>query len=130
MFHPRFSPASICSLRPAEFRADLSAHLSDPSISRLIDELSSRSETFKLYWHQRVVLEREGGERTFDHPQDGLLAFEQVSLSLPGHDDLKFAVLSPGARSGHVASSLCLALASMLEGSIESSGTVRAGSRF
>ncbi|WP_407866349.1 helix-turn-helix transcriptional regulator [Phyllobacterium phragmitis] len=79
----------------AEFRADVSAHISDPAIYRLIDELSARSEPFKRCWHERIVLEREGGERTFDHPDDGYLCFEQVSFALAGHPDLKLAVLVP-----------------------------------
>jgi transcriptional regulator with XRE-family HTH domain len=79
----------------AEFRADVSGHLGDPAIVGLIEELSARSAAFKRYWHERVVLEREGGERTFNHPQDGFLAFEQVSFTQSGHHDLKLAVLIP-----------------------------------
>jgi transcriptional regulator with XRE-family HTH domain len=83
----------------AEFRADVSGHLSDPALLRLIEELSARSAAFKQYWHERVVLEREGGERTFNHPQDGVLAFEQVSFALSGHHDIKLAVLIPAQPS-------------------------------
>ncbi|KXF75686.1 hypothetical protein ATN84_17020 [Paramesorhizobium deserti] len=79
----------------AEFRADVSAHVDDPQIIRLIDELSASSEPFRRYWHERVVLEREGGERTFDHPEDGFSCFEQVSFALSGHPELKLAMLVP-----------------------------------
>ena len=79
----------------AEFRADVSAHISTPPIVRIVDELSARSEVFKRYWHERLVLEREGGKRTFNHPADGLLSFEQVSFAQSGHPDLKLAVLLP-----------------------------------
>jgi MmyB-like transcription regulator ligand binding domain len=51
----------------AEFRADVSAHLNDPAILRLVEDLNERSEAFKRHWRERVVLGREGGERTFDH---------------------------------------------------------------
>ena len=77
----------------AEFRADVSAHLNDPPIRRLIGELSERSESFKRYWHERVVLEREGGERTFNHPKDGRLSYQQVTFALAGHPNLKLTML-------------------------------------
>jgi transcriptional regulator with XRE-family HTH domain len=77
----------------AEFRADVSAHLNDPPIRRLIEELSARSEAFRRYWHERVVLGREGGERTFDHLKDGFVRYEQVTFALVGHPDLKLTML-------------------------------------
>jgi hypothetical protein len=77
----------------AEFRADVSAHLNDPPIHRLIEELSEHSSTFRRYWHERVVLEREGGERTFNHPKDGLLSYQQVTFALAGHPNLKLTML-------------------------------------
>jgi len=77
----------------AEFRADVSAHLDDPAIRRLVEDLSARSEAFTRYWHERVVLGREGGERTFDHPKDGFLRYEQVTFALVGHPHLKLTML-------------------------------------
>lgn len=79
----------------AEFRADVSAHISDPPIVRLVEELSTRSELFRRYWQERVVLERKGGERGFNHPQDGYLRFEQVGFALSGRPDLKLVILLP-----------------------------------
>jgi len=81
----------------AEFRADVSAHIGDPHIFRLIDELSARSERFHRHWHERVVLEREGGERSFNHPKGGPLCFEQVSFALSGHPELKLVILVPSS---------------------------------
>jgi hypothetical protein len=40
-----------------------------------------------------VVLGREGGERTFDHPVKGFLRYEQVTFALAGHPDLKLTIL-------------------------------------
>lgn len=77
----------------AEFRADVSAHLNDPAIHHLVEYLNERSEAFKRYWRERVVLGREGGERTFDHPVKGFLSYEQVTLALAGHPDLKLTML-------------------------------------
>lgn len=79
----------------AEFRADVSAHISDPPIVRLVEELGARSELFRRCWHERVVLEREGGERAFSHPSDGCLRFEQIGFALSGRPDLKLVILLP-----------------------------------
>lgn len=80
----------------AEFRADVSAHLNDPAIRRLVEDLSEGNESFKQYWHERVVLGREGGERTFQHPVKGFLRYEQVTFALAGHPDLKLVMLIQG----------------------------------
>jgi hypothetical protein len=77
----------------AELRADVNAHLDDPAIRRLVEDLNEGSEAFKRYWHERVVLAREGGERTFDHPVKGFLRYEQVTFALAGHPDLKLIML-------------------------------------
>jgi transcriptional regulator with XRE-family HTH domain len=77
----------------AEFRADVCAHLNDPAIHRLVEALNERSEAFKQYWHERVVLGREGGERTFDHPAKGFLRYEQVTFAVAGQPDLKLTIL-------------------------------------
>ena len=77
----------------AEFRADVSAHLNDPAIHRLVEALNEGSEAFKQYWHEHVVLGREGGQRTFDHPVKGFLRYEQVTFALAGHPDLKLTIL-------------------------------------
>ena len=45
------------------------------------------------------MLGREGGERTFNHPIDGFLRYEQVTFNLAGHADLKLTML---LRSGEV----------------------------
>lgn len=82
----------------AEFRADVSAHLNDPAIHRLVEDLNEGSEAFKRYWHERVVLRREGGERTFDHPVKGLLRYEQVTFAPSGHPDLKLTILIQSQR--------------------------------
>ena len=79
----------------AEFRAHIGAHLDDPALRRLIDELRRDSADFAQLWEQHGVLDREGGERTFEHPQDGFLRFEQVTFELAGHPDVKLTVLVP-----------------------------------
>jgi transcriptional regulator with XRE-family HTH domain len=77
----------------AEFRAHCAAHLDDPELRRLIDELRRASPDFARMWEQHGVLGREGGERTFNHPSDGFLSFEQVTFELAGHADVKLTML-------------------------------------
>src|SRR5215469_2510500 len=79
----------------AEFRAHCGAHLDDSALRRLIDELRGRSADFAQMWEQHGVLGREGGERTFNHPADGFLRFEQVTFELAGHGDIKLTMLVP-----------------------------------
>jgi hypothetical protein len=40
-------------------------------------------------------LGREGGLRQFNHPRQGLLAYEQVSFALAGRPDFKLVMLMP-----------------------------------
>jgi transcriptional regulator with XRE-family HTH domain len=79
----------------AEFRADVSAHLDDPAIRDHVDDLRRRSDAFARIWDAHGVLGREGGERTFNHPRDGLVRFEQVTFNLASQPDLKLTILIP-----------------------------------
>lgn len=78
----------------AEFRADAGRHLDDPPIAALIDELIKGSATFARLWSEHAVLGREGGERTFDHPLDGFLRYEQITMTLASRPELKFVMLA------------------------------------
>jgi hypothetical protein len=77
----------------AEFRADCSAHLSDPALRLLIDGLRQKSQAFARLWDEHGVLAREGGERTFNHPSAGFLRYEQVTFTLVDRADLKLTIL-------------------------------------
>ncbi|HTB44405.1 MAG TPA: helix-turn-helix transcriptional regulator [Acetobacteraceae bacterium] len=80
----------------AEFRASSSARVSDPALRSLIESLQDESVEFRQFWNRYDVLEREGGERTFNHPRDGLLCYSQVTFDLAGRPDLKLTMLVPG----------------------------------
>jgi transcriptional regulator with XRE-family HTH domain len=80
----------------AEFRAHCAAHLDDPALRGLIDRLRRLSPEFAAMWEQHGVLGREGGERTFNHPADGFLRYEQVTFELAGHADVKLTILVAG----------------------------------
>jgi len=77
----------------AEFRSSCSAHLNDLSLKALIAELRRESPLFAQFWDQRDVVEREGGERTFNHPHHGFLRYEQVTFDVAGHPDFKLTLL-------------------------------------
>jgi transcriptional regulator with XRE-family HTH domain len=80
----------------AEFRAACSLHLHEPTLHALIEELLCRSPQFARFWNAQGVLGREGGERTFKHPTDGLLVYQQVTFNLAGRPDCKLTILVAG----------------------------------
>jgi hypothetical protein len=77
----------------AEFRADVSTHLDDAIISGLVDALRSESKLFARLWGEHSVLGREGGTRTFNHPTQGHLRYEQVTFNVANRPDLKLVML-------------------------------------
>jgi len=77
----------------AEFRAACGTHLNDPPLRALIEGLHRDSQEFARFWDQHGVLDREGGERTFNHPSNGFLRYEQVTFALAGYPDLKLTML-------------------------------------
>jgi transcriptional regulator with XRE-family HTH domain len=79
----------------AEFRSAYSTHLDDETLRLLVAELRRDSPLFARFWDQRDVIEREGGERTFTHPTDGFLRFEQITFEVSGHPDFKLTMLVP-----------------------------------
>jgi hypothetical protein len=50
---------------------------------------------FKAAWDAHAVVEREGRARTFLHPEDGVLRYEQLALAVAYRPDLKLVVLAP-----------------------------------
>ncbi|WP_315766435.1 helix-turn-helix transcriptional regulator [Bradyrhizobium sp. SZCCHNR2009] len=84
----------------AEFRAATTGHVDDPAVCGLVEELRGKSPDFARAWAAHGVLAREGGERIFKHPADGLLHYQQVSMSFAGWADFRLTMLvaRPGAR--------------------------------
>jgi transcriptional regulator with XRE-family HTH domain len=87
----------------AEFRADSSPHFDEPGLRSLIAALRQDNEDFARFWDEQAVLGREGGERTFNHPVDGFLRYEQVTFNVANQPDLKLTMLVRS--SAHAASS-------------------------
>ncbi|GAB2883195.1 helix-turn-helix transcriptional regulator [Uliginosibacterium flavum] len=79
----------------AEFRADCRTRLDEPALLRLVDELSAASPDFAQFWKQHDVLERQGGERGFQHPKRGLIRYQQVTLRPVEHEHIKLVMLKP-----------------------------------
>lgn len=78
----------------AEFRADCRSRLEEPEVEQLIKELSSSNE-FAQFWKQHDVLERQGGQREFQHPTQGLIHFQQITLRPVEQEQLKLVLLQP-----------------------------------
>lgn len=81
----------------AEFRADCRGRLEEPVLQRLVSELSQTSPDFDRFWKQHDVLERQGGERAFNHPQRGLISYQQVTLRPVDQEQLKLVLLKPAS---------------------------------
>ncbi|WP_343229029.1 helix-turn-helix transcriptional regulator [Rhizobium setariae] len=79
----------------AEFRADFSHSLHDPEMNVLLEALHRGSPFFAKTWKEHGVLEREGGLRTFSHPEWGVLSFEQHTFRPSDRPDHKLVMLVP-----------------------------------
>lgn len=79
----------------AEFRADCRGRLEEPALQRLVLDLSQNSTEFERYWKQHDVLERQGGQRTFNHPKRGLISYQQITLRPVEQEQLKLVLLTP-----------------------------------
>jgi transcriptional regulator with XRE-family HTH domain len=77
----------------AELRADTGRNPDDPALRALVDRLRAGSREFAAFWSDHAVLAREGGARIFNHPTDGVLHYEQVTLSPVGRPDHKLVML-------------------------------------
>ena len=79
----------------AEFRADTAHNADDPAMQELIRDLLRSSASFARLWNNHAVLAREGGMRLFNHPRDGVLRYEQITLIPATHSDHKLVMLLP-----------------------------------
>ncbi|WP_028451167.1 helix-turn-helix transcriptional regulator [Chitinilyticum aquatile] len=80
----------------AEFRAESRSLLDDPQFSLLLQKLE-KDEHFHAFWRQHDVLERQGGERLFSHPDEGMLSFQQISFGLEQPGGVKLVMLIPAS---------------------------------
>ena len=83
----------------AEFRADCRSRLEEVELQSLVTELSKASSEFEQFWKQHDVLERQGGLRAFNHPELGLLFYQQVTMRPVDQEQLKLVMLSPTSKA-------------------------------
>ncbi|HOY69959.1 MAG TPA: helix-turn-helix transcriptional regulator [Methylotenera sp.] len=81
----------------AEFRADCRSRLEEPALQKLVNELTLANPEFDRFWKQHDVLERQGGQREFNHPKLGLISYQQVTLRPVEQEQLKLVLLQPEA---------------------------------
>lgn len=79
----------------AEFRAESGRHVDDPALVAMVDDLKASSAFFARSWSDHEVVERLGGERTFDHPRGRRLSYEQVAFTFASRIDFKLVMLLP-----------------------------------
>jgi hypothetical protein len=79
----------------AEFRADTAHDPDDRGMRILVEGLLRDSTAFAGFWNSHAVLSREGGQRVFNHPLDGMVRYQQVTLIPAQHTDHKIVMLLP-----------------------------------
>lgn len=77
----------------AEFRAETARHPEDPVVRAQVARLRQESPLFARMWDDHGVLEREGGLRRFNHPLDGPLTLEQLTLRPGGRSAYTMVML-------------------------------------
>jgi len=77
------------------FRADSAYYAGDPDFERLISRLEKESPQFRLWWSSHDVVHQPSTVKRINHPDDGLLVFEYMSLSVDGCPGMRFVVCTP-----------------------------------
>ena len=78
----------------AEFHADFHRRRGDADMGALVDRLTAQSPDFANWWREETVLGREGGERLFNHPRLGAVAFRQTTLLVAARPEIKLVCLA------------------------------------
>jgi len=78
----------------AEFHADFHRRRGDADMAALVDRLTGESRQFASWWSDQTVLGREGGERVFNHPRRGAIAFRQTTLLVAARPEIKLVCLT------------------------------------
>jgi transcriptional regulator with XRE-family HTH domain len=79
----------------ALFRADFGKRIDDPKMLDLVRGLSEESDHFQRYWREQRVLFWDAIEKSFIHPQLGLLKFYQTTFLAAADPTLKLVILQP-----------------------------------
>ena len=81
----------------AHFRVEFGKYIDDPMMLDLIRGLSEESEPFQQFWSEQQVLWWDGNEKSFNHPERGLLRFFQITFLAAADPTLKLVILRPYA---------------------------------
>ncbi len=79
----------------AEFRAETSHHQNTEEMRAFVRNMTHNSADFNHWWKQHDVMAREGGERAFEHPQQGAQRYRQLTFHPAEHGGLKLVMLIP-----------------------------------
>jgi transcriptional regulator with XRE-family HTH domain len=87
----------------AQFRVEYGKHIDDPKMFDLVHDLCETSDFFRQFWEEQRVLLWEGNEKSFNHPQHGLLTLFQMTFLAAPDPTLKLIILQPydQASNGH-----------------------------
>ncbi|RYE42927.1 MAG: XRE family transcriptional regulator [Hyphomicrobiales bacterium] len=77
------------------FRADAARAGATSEVSKLVEELSSRSPEFAALWQDNDVRTYGEGTKRLRHPDAGLIELEYSSFAVDGRPDLGMIVYSP-----------------------------------
>jgi hypothetical protein len=83
----------------AHFRIEFGRYIDDPKMLDLVQRLSEESDLFAQFWGEQQVLWWDGNEKTFIHPQWGLLSFFQTTFLAAADPTLKLVMLRPSSEA-------------------------------
>ena len=79
----------------AQFRVDFGKYIDDQKMLDLVRKLSEESDLFQKLWQEQRVLSSDGIEKSYNHPQQGLLKFHQTTFLAVADPALKLVILKP-----------------------------------
>jgi transcriptional regulator with XRE-family HTH domain len=82
----------------AEFRLDYGKYWDDPEIAATVETLRRESALFAAFWDEQTVIGREGGTRSFIHPDLGAVCYEQITFNLSSRPEFKLVMLVDTAK--------------------------------
>jgi transcriptional regulator with XRE-family HTH domain len=81
----------------AQFRVDFGKYIDDPKMLDLVHRLGEESEIFQRIWEEQQVLFPDEKERSYHHPQRGVLKFSQTTFLAAADPALKFIIFQPSS---------------------------------
>lgn len=86
----------VGSLRLESVRSE-----NDPQFIQLLGELTAKSELFQQLWANHKLMRHTGGQKSFNHPEVGLITLTYEPLNLVTDDNLRMTIYTaePGSES-------------------------------